>query len=335
MIPPTANSSRFKSLLAWYDSQRRNLPWRRDADPYRVWISEIMLQQTTVAAVIPYYERFLKRFPTVESLAAAGEDEVLKMWAGLGYYARAKNLLKTAREIVTNHNGRFPEELSEALELPGIGRYTAGAILSIAYKQPHPVVDGNVVRVLARLFAIREDVKSPETEKEIWSIAESMLDSARPGDWNQAMMELGATVCKPEHPECERCPLMTDCRAFGLGIQTELPRTSPRQEPVELDWTCLWIERSGNVLLWKRGPKERFLKGHWGLPEDRHIEDAKLGKKIATARHTITHHKIRLELVKAALGGSKVPGSAKWIKKASLDDYLISSVWRKLLPKAA
>ena len=202
------------ALLRWYRRVRRDMPWRREVSPYRTWISEIMLQQTTVAAVTPKYEAFLKAFPDVRALARAPEDAVLKRWAGLGYYSRARNLRRAAREIVEKHGGQFPSNFDDVLALPGVGRYTAGAILSIAFSQPHPVVDGNVIRVYARLFGLRGRAKDPAFVKEIWARAAPLVPKSAPGDWNQALMELGATVCTPESPSCGACPVAKDCVAL-------------------------------------------------------------------------------------------------------------------------
>ncbi len=315
-------------LLRWYDRHRRDLPWRKDISPYRTWVSEIMLQQTTVAAVIPYYERFLKRFPDITALAKAPEEAVLSSWAGLGYYSRARNLRKAAQAMVAEHGGKFPSDMDAVLDLPGIGRYTAGAILSIAFDRRVPLLDGNVMRVFSRLKASRDDIKDAATQKKLWAMAESLVDPARPGDWNQALMELGATVCLPETPRCGGCPLQGDCQAYRKGIQDELPVVAKRRDFVDLAWTCLWIEKDGKVLLWKRSQKERFLKGLWGLPESRHL-DVKPGALIKKARHTITHHKIAVE-VRQAEAPARLPEATSWSTQKQLEERLVSSLWRKI-----
>ncbi len=319
-----------KTLLSWYRTRRRDLPWRRKISPYRTWISEIMLQQTTVAAVIPHFERFLKRFPDIRSLARAAEEEVLGAWAGLGYYSRARNLRKAAQEIVARHAGKFPCDFDSVLALPGIGRYTAGAILSIAFAKPYPVLDGNVMRVFARFFGIRKDIKKAETNKEMWAVAEKLLDRRHPGDWNQALMELGATVCLPEAPDCGLCPVSRSCVAFKKGLQSELPIMPKRREPIDLKWTCLWIEKNGDVLLWKRSAKERFLKEHWGLPEARHLKTAP-GKLVKNGRHTITHHRIAVE-VREAEAPKALPAQSAWVPRRNIKDFLVSSIWMKCAP---
>lgn len=291
-----------------------------------------MLQQTTVAAVIPYYERFLARFPDVGALARASEDDVLRAWAGLGYYSRARNLRKAAQNIVAVYNGNVPGDLNELLSLPGIGRYTAGAILSIAFGKPTPVVDGNVARVFARIFGLRKDVKTAEAAKELWALAERLVDRAAPGDWNQALMELGATVCLPEAPDCGACPVARDCAAFKNGWQDELPVMPRRRDFVELKWSCLWITCGCEVLLWKRSSAERFLKDHWGLPEARHLK-VRPGRRLTTARHTITHHKIAVE-VSEAEPPRVLPAAAAWVPAERLDEYLVSSLWLKCVRSA-
>src|SRR5215212_5496516 len=210
-------------LLNWYDAHAADLPFRRTHDPYRIWLSEIMLQQTQVTTVIPYFERFLARFPTVESLAAAPLDDVLKLWEGLGYYSRARNLHRAAQHIVTDHGAHFPTTAIELQALPGIGRYTAGAIASIAYNEPVAVLDGNVMRVLTRLYDIADDIAAPATQKRLWTLAESLVPPDHPGNFNQAMMELGRTICKPRQPLCAACPVSAHCLAFQRGVQSERP----------------------------------------------------------------------------------------------------------------
>jgi len=219
-------------LLKWYRKHRRDLPWRHSHDPYRIWIAEVMLQQTRIAAVVPYYDRFLKRFPTVESLARARQDSVLKYWSGLGYYSRARNLHRAAQEIVSKHAGKFPPSLDAALKLPGIGHYTAAAVLSIAYEAPLAVLDGNVARVLARLDAIRGDLRAPSSWKLLASKAQDLLAREAPGDWNQALMELGETICTPRAPQCKICPIAQACRARRLGLTESIPAPRKKRAPV-------------------------------------------------------------------------------------------------------
>ena len=318
-------------LLRWYRRVRRDMPWRREVSPYRTWVSEIMLQQTTVAAVTPKYEKFIAAFANVRALARAPEDAVLKQWAGLGYYSRARNLKRAALEIVAKHGGEFPSAFDDVLALPGVGRYTAGAILSIAFEKPYAVVDGNVIRVFSRLFGLRGRAKDPAFVKEIWKRAAPLVPKAAPGDWNQALMELGATVCTPESPSCGACPVSGFCVAFKKGIQDELPLPEKRREPTPVRWTCLWIERGGKLLIWRRSDKERLLKNLWGLPEEGRLPAA-AGRKLGAVSHAITHHALTVELREGALeGGADLPSEAKWIPLAKARDYLVSSLWLKLL----
>lgn len=223
-----------KQLLAWFRQFRRDLPWRRTRDPYRIWLSEIMLQQTRVAAVIPYYERFVDRFPDVHALAEAPEEEVLRLWSGLGYYGRARNLQKAARQIVAQYEDQFPAKLEEALALPGIGNYSAAAILSIAYGEKLAVLDGNVARVLARLGATRGDFRQSRRWQELQRVADTYLDLESPGDSNQAMMELGATLCTPKSPQCLLCPVAQFCEGRKLGIAESLPEKRKQRATVEV-----------------------------------------------------------------------------------------------------
>jgi A/G-specific adenine glycosylase len=254
-----------RRLLAWYDRHQRDLPWRRTRDPYAIWISESMLQQTRVETVLPYYERFLARFPDVEALAEAEPDEVLGAWAGLGYYSRARNLQRAARAVVQEHGGRLPDDAEDLRALPGIGRYTAGAVASIAFDRPEPVLDGNVTRVLCRLHGIADDVRAKSVQERLWERAAELAAGPRPGAANQALMELGATVCTPRQPRCERCPLSRDCSARARGVAESLPVKSParRQRPVEA--VAAWVTRRGRALAVRR-PARGLLGGLWELP---------------------------------------------------------------------
>ncbi len=319
-----------RDLLGWYAHAKRDLPWRKNTDPYRVWVSEIMLQQTTVAAVTPKYEAFLRRFPTLASLAASEEDEVLRHWAGLGYYSRARNLRRAALSVVADHGGDFPSEFKPVLALPGVGRYTAGAILSIAFRKPFPLVDGNVIRVFSRLFGLKGRAKDQHFVKTLWPLAGKLMPKTGPGDWNQALMELGATVCTPDSPSCGACPVAARCVAFAKGLQDKLPLPETARKPVPVNWTCLWIEKNGKVLLWRRSEKERLLKNLWGLPEAGRVAAA-AGRRLASANHSITHHALTVELRAAVLSAGPLPPEAKWVPRRALGDHLVSSLWLKLL----
>jgi A/G-specific adenine glycosylase len=273
-----ATTARFRrNLLAWYRASKRDLPWRRTRDPYRIWLSEIMLQQTRVAAALGYYERFLDRFPTIESLASARLEEVLRLWAGLGYYSRARNLHRAAQEIVARHGGEFPRTWDAAIALPGIGNYTAAAILSIAYGAPHAVLDGNVARVIARLDAIRGDLRAPRRWIALSARAQQLLppraprapaDSDAPGDWNQAMMELGATVCLPRAPRCDVCPVRRFCRARALGLADSLPAPRVKRAPESITLAAaVLLDARGRTLLVRPDAIEAALFSRlWQFP---------------------------------------------------------------------
>jgi len=303
-----------RRLLAWFAVRQRDLPWRRTKDAYRIWLSEIMLQQTRVAAVLPYYKRFVARFPNVQALARGRADDVLSHWAGLGYYSRARNLHRAAKEIVARHGGCFPREHEAALALPGIGRYTAAAVLSIAYGQRLAVLDGNVARVLARLGALRGDLRASALWRKLAATAQELLARNAPGDWNQAMMELGATVCTPKSPRCGECPVARWCRARKLGIAGQLPaaRTKPPAVQVTLAAAVLLDPRGRTLLVRQTGDDGALFSRMWQFPAlettadpasylARHLRE-KLGvaaegqvTPLQTARHAVTFRQIRLE----------------------------------------
>jgi A/G-specific adenine glycosylase len=253
-----------KQLLGWFRQFQRDLPWRRTKDPYCIWLSEIMLQQTRVAAVIPYFEKFLERFPNVCSLAEAAQDEVLRLWSGLGYYSRARNLQKAAQQIVAKHGGIFPRTAEDVLALPGIGAYTAAAILSIAFNDKHAVLDGNVARVLARLGAVRGDLHESGRWQSLQENADALLAPDSSGDWNQAMMELGATVCTPKSPQCLLCPVAKFCKARKLGIVEDLPEKRKKRATVEVILAAaIFLDPRGRTLfLPPPGPSEKIAEAN-------------------------------------------------------------------------
>ena len=344
MAPPPAELHR--RLLAWYRRHRRDLPWRRTRDPYRVWVSEVMLQQTTVKAVVPYYERFLERFPTLLALAAASEHDVLASWSGLGYYHRARNLQRGARHVLDRHQGSFPDTLEAALAVPGVGLYTASAVLSIARDAPLPVVDGNVRRVLSRLFALR----GPEWRKDaaFYNRAEELLARAAPGEWNQALMELGATVCLPRKPACPACPLRAHCQALALGVAEELPEGRARRAAVDVTVAAALVEKDGRVLLVRRG-EGRLMGRMWEVPQtslessglgdlarelrERHGLELTPGPLVARGRHAITYRRIRLEAYRARLRQDP-PADAErflWATPEEIAALPVSSLTRKVL----
>ncbi|MFO7172476.1 MAG: A/G-specific adenine glycosylase [Bacillota bacterium] len=254
-----------EALLQWYRRHRRDLPWRQTRDPYRIWVSEVMLQQTRVETVIPYYLRWLERFPTVADLAAAPEEEVLKAWEGLGYYSRARNLHRAAREVVARYGGAIPDDPEAFARLPGVGRYTAGAVMSIAFGRPLPAVDGNVLRVMSRLFAVDEPITRPGTRRRVEALVAGFIPADAAGDFNQALMELGATLCLPGAPDCPRCPVAAWCRARAEGRQQELPRREAKAPPRPETVLAGVIEDGGRYLLARR-PRAGLLGGLWEFP---------------------------------------------------------------------
>ena len=259
---PDAIGKLRRATLAWYDRHGRTLPWRSQQDPYRIWLSEVMLQQTTVAAVIPYFERFTNRFPDVHALAEAPVDEVLKLWEGLGYYSRARNLHKAAAMVVSEHAGTFPGDADQLQELPGVGRYTAGAIASFAFDLPAPIVEANTERLYARLLALQEDVRASSSQKQLWQFAEAIVPPQRAGDFNQAVMDIGAQICRPTDPDCSQCPLNKLCGAFRSGQQHELPRRQPRTAITQITELAVVPSQNGRFLLRRRAEDERWA-GMW------------------------------------------------------------------------
>jgi A/G-specific adenine glycosylase len=323
------------ALLSWFDRHRRDLPWRRSRDPYAIWISEVMLQQTQVSTVIPYWQRFLERFPTVESLARAELPEVFALWRGLGYYARARNLHRAAKEIVTCHGGSLPPTARELLALPGFGRYTAGAVASIAFGEEAPLVDGNVARVLARAFGVEGAPGDRARERQLWAIAAELVAGPRPGEFNQALMELGATVCRSDNPSCASCPIRDRCAALSADRVRELPspRVRPAKRPLRMA-VGVW-RRNGTVLLVRRAERGLF-GGLWELPavevaasSDRRavakafhalLGHVTVGEALGSVRRTLTHRVLTLDLFE--IRGRSVPrrnGAVqewRWVRQA-------------------
>ena len=254
---------RFRTaVLKWYDQHGRKLPWRESADPYRIWLSEVMLQQTTVAAGVPYFERFTARFPDVQSLAEADVDEVLRLWEGLGYYSRARNLHRASQAVVSEHAGQFPSEVEALQTLPGIGRYTAGAISSFAFDQPAAIVEANTERLYARLLALREDVRASASQKLLWQFAEELVPEKRAGDFNQALMDIGSKLCRPMDPDCESCPLQKFCVAFQQGLQKEVPVRKPAVAITPISELAVVLMDRERFLLRRRTESERWA-GMW------------------------------------------------------------------------
>jgi A/G-specific adenine glycosylase len=344
--------NRRRALLRWYDANKRDLPWRRTRDPYAIWVSETMLQQTRVDTVIPYYERFLARFPDVEALATADTDDVLGEWAGLGYYSRARNLQRAAREVADSHGGRVPDDVDGLKGLPGIGRYTAGAIASIAFDRPAPIVDGNVARVFTRVLGIREDIQKPEVVRRLWDEAEALAAGARPGEVNQAVMELGALVCTPAEPRCLLCPLRRRCDAHQQGDAAALPIKEKKTKVKRVAAAAGWLVRRGKVLAVRR-PPEGLLGGLWELPggDIELCEDPADGwsralrervgltvdrtEYVGAVDHVFTHRRLELHLFRAdpPAGRTRLDGfdAHRWLSPRALVELPTSTLTRKAL----
>lgn len=332
-----------RALLDWYGENQRDLPWRKAGDPYAVWVSEIMLQQTRVDQVRPYYDRFMERFPTAAHLGKAPLEDVLKAWEGMGYYARARNLHRAARRVVDEHGGQIPDDPAGISDLPGIGPYTAAAILSIAFGRDCPVVDGNVVRVLSRLFRLTDDPATSAAKKRIGGLAARILARGRAGDFNQAMMELGATVCTPRKPRCGECPANPFCEARKmLPDPSVLPRKRPRKQRPHHHVAAAIVRRNDEVLIVRR-PTDGLLGGLWefpgGIPKDKAVSkrflhneikrqlgiDIRVGRSFATVKHAFTHFEMTLNGFHCAyLGGEtshRDGNDFRWIRFDELEQY--------------
>lgn len=337
-----------QDLLAWYDTVKRDLPWRQNRDPYRVWVSEIMLQQTRVDTVKPYYENFMSKFPTVEALADAPEDEVLKAWEGLGYYSRARNLQAAAREVKATYGGTVPDTLDEILKLRGIGTYTAGAILSIAYERVEPAVDGNVMRVFSRLLYMTDDIAKPATKSKFEHIVKQVIPIGRAGDFNQALMELGATVCTPRNPQCLTCPVFDYCLARREGVQGELPVKGKAKAPKPISLVVAVVSKGNEYLINKR-PEQGLLANLWEFPmveespelEDEEVLQAFLAKQFGVTiqnlvyatnvQHTFSHLQWNLDVYHAEyITGDISSPSARFVSKDELEQYAFSVAHQKI-----
>ncbi len=350
-----------RRLLQWYARHGRELPWR-GADAYQVWISEIMLQQTTVAAVKPYFERFLAAFPTVTALAAADEEDVLRLWEGLGYYSRARNLRRAAQLVVREHGGRVPDDVDSLQALPGIGRYTAGAIASFAYDRREPIVEANTLRLHSRLLAYTGDPRSRQGQDALWTFAREVLPRSGAGRFNQALMDLGAMVCTPVVPRCDACPVRSDCAAFAAGLQSEIPRAKPRPRITELTEAAVVVVKGGRCLLRRRGPDE-WWTGLWDFPrfevaDDRQAASTKpevlqrelrtrlceqtgvsadIGEQLTELRHSVTRYRIRLLCFLAEhQGGRAFPNAGlQWVSIARIGEVPLTMPARKLARQLA
>lgn len=313
-------------MLAWYDEIRRDLPWRQSTDFYRVWVSEIMLQQTRVEAVIPYFHRFLDRFPDIEKLAVANEPDVLAAWSGLGYYSRARLLHRAAKAVATSG---LPESLEELRALPGVGEYTAAAIGSIALGLPVAAVDGNVLRVVSRITRDASEIGLGATRQRFQAIAQSWMNAARPGDFNQAMMELGATVCLPRSPDCGRCPVAKLCAACAAGTQSQLPVKIRKAEVREAALDVVVLRRRDRILLVQRSHGEKRLGGFWELPE-RHVCAGIEAVRAGAFSHQIVNDRFRVTVWHARPPRGRIPGG-KWFTERDLATTPVTTVTRKAL----
>jgi len=339
-----------QALLAWYGDQGRELPWRQTRDPYRIWLSEVMLQQTGVAAVIPYYQRFLERYPAVEALAAAPIEEVVDLWAGLGYYSRARNLHAAARQIVACFHGHFPATVAELQSLPGVGRSTAGAIAALAFEKPAPILDGNVRRILCRLFAWQEVPTTAGAQRQLWEWAEALTPVVRVHDYTQAIMDLGATVCLPRNPRCPDCPVAGFCLGHALGLEKSLPQRQP-SKVVPTEVQVVLVLAWGGRLLVRRRPLQGLLGGLWEFPGRQPVsgqapeqaaaeelrERGLSGRLevVGTIRHAYSHFRVQVEVFKVQI--QKIDGVAEggegeqWLPEEALLDLPLHGAHKKVL----
>ena len=342
-----------RRLLAWYAKHARDLPWRKSSNPYRVWVSEVMLQQTQVETVKPYFQRFMKAFPTVKKLATADEQQVLRLWEGLGYYRRARGLHAAAQQIVAEHRGRFPQDVETLQTLPGIGRYTAGAIVSIAFDQRAPILEANTIRLFARLLAYREDPTKSAGQKLLWQTAEDVLPRKDIARFNQALMELGSLVCKPNNPNCEACPVASLCATCESGAQASIPATAKKVKFTDLNEAAVVVRKNGKVLVRQCAEGERWA-GLWDFP--RFAIDAegplfvreeliakvqeqtgiqiKPGALLKTLKHGVTRYRITLDCYEAKFESGRLKGTAgkrlRWCAMKELSELPLSSTGRKL-----
>jgi A/G-specific adenine glycosylase len=339
-------------LLNWYRRHGRTLPWRGHPDPYAVWVSEIMLQQTRVETVIPYFEAWMDRFPSAQVLADASEQDVLNLWEGLGYYSRARNLYKAAQIIADEYDGKLPRSVEELRKLPGIGRYTAGAIASMAFDLDEPVLDGNLRRVYARLFNVKIPADSTKGENLLWSLASANLPKGKAGDFNQAMMDLGATICLPKNARCSECPLRNECEARRLGVQAERPVTKPKAEiPHVVHAAAVVVAQIGNLrhtLLAKR-PSKGLLGGMWEFPNGKVDGDPKrglprairagyrlkvrAGEAVTMVQHAYSHFRVTVHAYRCELVEMSKKENLMWVKVSELDEYPMGRIDRQIARK--
>ena len=343
-----------QSLIRWYLKNQRDLPWRKTDNPYFIWVSEVMLQQTQVNTVLPYYHNFLERFESLEKLARANLQQVLKAWEGLGYYARARNLHRAAGIVLNQHKGVIPNSWEDFRKLPGVGDYIAAAVLSIAFKKPYPVVDGNVKRVLARLFVRKEPVNNTASTKFFQELSAALLAQRKPGIFNQAMMELGATVCKPQNPLCDTCPVRTKCLAYKSGRVSEYPKKLKKRPVPQFQIAVGVVFKKGRVLITQRKP-EGLLGGLWEFPggkikKGENAKDAcvreikeevnlavRIDSHLSRVNHAYTHFKIRMDVFCCTFVSGKVrlngPADYRWIKLDRIEEYPFPKANHKFIPE--
>jgi A/G-specific adenine glycosylase len=344
------------ALLRWYSNNARDLPWRRTRDPYAVWVAEVMLQQTQVRTVIPYWNRWMRTFPTIGALAKAPLDRVLKLWEGLGYYTRARNLHKSARMMRDRFNAEFPDRPEDILALPGVGRYTAGAICSIAFNQPLPALDGNAARVLARVHCVGGNIDSPQVRRTLWQLARKLVEAAAKlrrdmacSFVNQALMELGATLCLPREPSCAVCPLRTACRAHVEGLAERFPEAAPRPAATKCRFVAVVLNRKGRFLVRQR-PANVVNAGLWEFPNEeigngrsnpealvRKLVDAPANglERLCQIQYSITRYRIRLDAFLLVLppNASSRPGAGRWLTRHQLNQFAFPSAHRRIVDR--
>ena len=363
----SATRSRLRrNLQSWYARRARTLPWRETGEAYPIWISEIMLQQTTVTAVVSYFERFLTRFPTIHDLARAEQDDVLRHWEGLGYYSRARNIHKTAKQLVEASDGEFPRTVEGLMALPGIGRYTAGAILSFAFDIPAPIVEANTLRLFSRMLGYEDDPRASRGQKTLWAFAEHLLPRKNVGPFNQSIMELGSLVCTPTEPDCPSCPVRSSCQAFALGKQEQIPRKAPRKQITQIVEVSVAVRHGGRFLLRQNAEDQRWA-GLWdfvrfplgeseslvpepgfesGKPLARkftaHVEKAieeqtglriQIERFLAELKHSVTRYQIRLQCLFASVENPSALAETetqRWVAPAEFEAYPLSTTGRKL-----
>jgi A/G-specific adenine glycosylase len=343
-----------RKLLKWFDENQRDLPWRKKKTPYRIWVSEIMLQQTQVATVIDYFNRFIKKFPTVKKLAAADQADVLKMWEGLGYYRRARQMHAAAQVVVEEHGGRFPTDFESVLALPGIGRYTAGAILSISEDQQLPILEGNTIRLFARLMTMKSDPRTAANQKALWEFSENLIPRKRCGDFNQSLMELGSEICHPKKPKCLLCPIRDLCPTAIKGLQAEIPAPSRKMKYEEINEAVVVVRRGNKFLVRQCGPGERW-EGLWDFPRYAISRDeitkgktplvlaeqlktqmgltVELESLSRTIKHAVTRFRITLDCFCAtSVSGrmKKSAGETKWMTAKEIEETPMSVTGRKV-----